>query len=66
MPTDLEPVFRRLKAILEPYGRRLHVTEEGPTTFAVDAAPSADRDPTTWFGGMAHRRAGSAFESERA
>jgi hypothetical protein len=52
MPTDLEPVFRRLKAILEPYGRRLHVTEEGPTTFAVDAAPSADRDPTTWFGGV--------------
>jgi len=52
MPTDLEPVYRRLKAILEPYGRRLHVTEEGPTTFTVDSAPSADRDPTTWFGGV--------------
>jgi len=52
MATDFEPVYRRLKAILEPYGRRLHVTEESPTTYAVDVAPEAERNPTTWFGGV--------------
>jgi len=50
MRTDLEPVYRRLKSILEPYGRRLHVTEERPTTYAVDVAPEGERNPTTWFG----------------
>ncbi|MBA2254134.1 MAG: hypothetical protein H0W07_03340 [Chloroflexi bacterium] len=45
MPTDLEPVYRRLKSILEPYGRRLHVTEEDPTAYAVDVAPEGDPEP---------------------
>ncbi len=52
MPTDLEPVYRRLKSILEPYARRLHVTEERPTTYAVEVAPEGERNPTTWFGGV--------------
>ena len=52
MPTDLEPVYRRLKSILEPYGQRLCVTDERPTTYGVDAAPADMRNPTTWFGGM--------------
>lgn len=52
MPTDLEPVYRRLKSILEPYGRRLHVTDESPTSYSVDVAPDGVRNPTTWFGGV--------------
>ena len=52
MTTDLEPVYRRLKAILEPYGRRLHVTDESQTTYGIDVASEAERNPTTWFGGV--------------
>jgi len=52
MAIDLEPVYRRLKSILEPYGLRLYVTEEGPTSFGVDAAPDGERNPTTWFAGV--------------
>jgi hypothetical protein len=52
MPTNLEPVYRHLKSMLEPYGRRLHVTDERPTTYAVDVAPEGERNPTTWFGGV--------------
>jgi hypothetical protein len=52
MPTDLEPVYRRLKSILEPFGRRLHVTDESPTSYSVDVAPDGVRNPTTWFGGV--------------
>ena len=52
MPADLEPVFHRLKSILEPYGERLSVTDERPMSFGVDAAPDGDRNPTTWFAGV--------------
>ncbi len=52
MPPDLEPVYQRLKSILEPYGQHLYVTDERPMSYAVDAAPDGDRDPTTWFGGV--------------
>ncbi|HTE65428.1 MAG TPA: hypothetical protein VK736_04120 [Candidatus Binatia bacterium] len=52
MPTDFEPVYRRLKAILEPYGGRLYLTEESSTTYGVDVAPEDERNPTTWFGGV--------------
>jgi len=52
MPTDLEPVYQRLKSILEPYGLRLYVTDERPTTYGVDVAPDGERNPTTWFGGV--------------
>ena len=52
MPTDLDPVYGRLKSILEPYGQRLHVTDDGPTTYGVDAAPEGERNPTTWFAGV--------------
>ncbi len=37
---------------MEPYGRQLHVTDDGPTTYGVDVAPEAERNPTTWFGGV--------------
>jgi hypothetical protein len=49
---ELEPVFARLKELLEPYGRRMHVSADGPTGYGVDMAPEAERNPTTWFGGV--------------
>jgi len=52
MPADFDAVFDRLKGILEPYGKRLHLTEQGPTSYGVDMAAEADRNPTTWFGGV--------------
>lgn len=52
MAADFETVYRRLKAILEPYGRRMHVSADGPTGYGIDMAPEAERNPTTWFGGV--------------
>lgn len=49
---DLVAVFTRLKGLLEPYGRRMHVSADGPTGYAVDMAPETERNPTTWFGGV--------------
>ena len=54
MATDLEPVYRRLKSILEPYGQRLYVTDDRPVSYAIDAAPGGERNPTTWFAGVRH------------
>ncbi len=50
--TSLSPAFERLRSILAPYGRRMHVSSDGPTTYGVDMAPDAERNPTTWFGGV--------------
>lgn len=52
MPPDLEPVYQRLKSILERYGQRLYVTDERPMSYGVDAAPDGDQNPTTWFAGV--------------
>jgi hypothetical protein len=49
---DFPAVYRRLKSILEPYGRRMHVSADAPTSYGVDMAPETERDPTTWFGGV--------------
>jgi hypothetical protein len=49
---DFDPVFTRLKAILEPYARRMHVSADGPTGYGVDMAPDSERNPTTWFAGI--------------
>lgn len=49
---DLVAVFARLKGLLEPYGRRMHVSADGPTGYAVDMAPETERNPTTWFAGV--------------
>jgi hypothetical protein len=49
---DFNAVFGRLRGILEPYGRRLHVVDDTPTAYSVDMAPAAERNPTTWFGGV--------------
>jgi hypothetical protein len=49
---DFEAVFGRLRAILEPYGRSLHVAEDRDGWYSVDLAPEGERDPTTWFAGI--------------
>jgi hypothetical protein len=49
---DFPTVYQRLKAILEPYGRRMHVSADGPTSYGVDMAAETERNPTTWFGGV--------------
>jgi hypothetical protein len=49
---EFEQVFERLKGILAPYGRRLHVCADDARDFGVDLAPEGQRDPTTWFGGV--------------
>jgi hypothetical protein len=50
--SDFEAVFGRLRGILEPYGRRLHVCADSSVLYGVDMAPEAERNPTTWFGGV--------------
>ena len=52
MTDEFDAVFARLKAILEPYARRMHVSSDAPGTFGVDMAPEESRNPTTWFGGI--------------
>jgi hypothetical protein len=49
---DLAPAFARLKGLLEPYGRRMSVSADGPTGYGVDMAPETERNPTTWFAGV--------------
>ena len=48
---EFERVFERLKGIIEPYGRQLHVTADDGRGFGLDMAPEGQRDPTTWFAG---------------
>ena len=50
--TDFRTAFARLRSMLEPYGRQMHVSADGPTTYGVDVAPETERNPTTWFGGV--------------
>ncbi len=57
---EFRTVFERLRAILEPYGRRMHVIDDNRTWFSVDMAPEGERNPTTWFAGV---RFGKAYVS---
>ena len=54
------PVFERLRGILEPYGRRMHVAADAAGAYGVDMAPESERNPTTWFAGV---RVGKAYVS---
>ena len=54
------PVFERLRGILEPYGRRMHVAGEAERSYGVDMASESERNPTTWFAGV---RLGKAYVS---
>jgi hypothetical protein len=47
-----EPVYQRLRAILEPYGQKMHVASDSEGIYGVDMAPEPERNPTTWFGGV--------------
>lgn len=49
---DFDAVFARLKGMLQPYAREMHVTADDATSYGVDMAPPAERNPTTWFGGV--------------
>ena len=60
MSATLQPIFDRLKAILEPYARRMHVSYDGSTAYGVDMADVAERNPTTWFAGV---RLGKSYVS---
>lgn len=53
-------MFERLRGILEPYGRRMHVTADADGWYGVDMAPESERNPTTWFAGV---RLGKAYVS---
>ena len=60
MPTagpDFDAVFQRLRSILEPYGRRLHVIDDSADGYSIDMAPEGERNPTTWFAGVRRGRA---------
>jgi hypothetical protein len=49
---EFDAVFARLRAILEPYGREMHVAADDGQNFGVDMAPPAERTPSTWFGAV--------------
>ena len=49
---DFDAVFDRLRGILTPYAREMHVSADDPTWYGVDMAPESERDPTTWFGAV--------------
>ena len=46
---DFDAVFDRLKQVIEPYAREMHVSADNATNFSVDMAPPGERNPTTWF-----------------
>ena len=55
-----DAVFERMKRILEPYGREMHVAADDETWYSIDMAPEPQRNPTTWFAGT---RRGKAYVS---
>ena len=46
---DFDPVFQRLKQVVEPYAREMHVSADNDANYGVDMAPPEARNPTTWF-----------------
>jgi hypothetical protein len=57
---DFGPVFDRLKAVLTPYARKMHVSADDDTWYGLDLAPPEERNPTTWFGAV---RSGKRYVS---
>jgi hypothetical protein len=47
-----EPVFQRLRGMLEPYARKMHTSADSEGLYGVDMAPEDERNPTTWFAGV--------------
>lgn len=47
-----EPVYQRLRGILEPYAKRMYVSADAEGIYGVDMAPESERNPTTWFAGV--------------
>jgi hypothetical protein len=48
--SEFQPLFGRFRSMLEPYGRKMHVSADSDQWYAVDMAPEGERDPSTWFG----------------
>ena len=38
-------LFERFRAMLRPYGERMHVSSDEPNSYGVDMAPAGERDP---------------------
>jgi hypothetical protein len=47
---EFEQLFGRFRSMLEPYGRKMHVSADSAQWYGVDMAPEGERDPSTWFG----------------
>ena len=47
---DFEQLFGRFRSMLEPYGKKMHVSADSAQWYGVDMAPEGARDPSTWFG----------------
>ena len=55
-----EAVYRRLRAILEPYASKMYVSADDATNYGLDLAPESARIPATWFGAV---RRGKSYVS---
>ena len=49
--SDLQVLFERFKAVLEPYASRMYVSADAPGMYGLDLAPAAQRQPATYFAG---------------
>ena len=47
---DFGQIFARMRAMLEPYGKKMHISADSAQWYGVDMAPEGERDPSTWFG----------------
>ena len=47
-----EPVFQRLRGLLEPYAKDMHVSADSEGWYGIDMAPESQRNPTAWFGAV--------------
>ena len=57
---DFEDTFRRLKTILEPYGRELNVANDTGTTYSVETDVVMKNKRRLFFGGV---RKGKSYAS---
>ena len=48
---ELQALFGRFKAMLQPYASKMHLADERPGMYGLDMAPEGQRDPSTWFAG---------------
>jgi hypothetical protein len=49
-PAEFDAVFRELRKILEPYGRRMRVTADTPTRYSIDTPVTGPSGKPIFFG----------------